>query len=195
MIHLDILKPDFEARKWKLIIVSGGARNVGKTTFASLLIQHLNKLNCKVVALKISPHKHDDNPPFCTFSDHRFILSLEKDAHTSKDSSRFLKAGAHDSWFLQVNDNYLEDAFNYTSSFFSPDDIVVVESGALRNIINPDIHFFVMSKSSNQMKDSASEMMKLAQKIVQFDGKDFDFDTENLVLENNKLVLNDSFGR
>ena len=88
----------------RIILLSGNGQNVGKTTFACQLIKHLKNLNQKVYALKITPHFHTETPSHCIFKDDRFILSLEKDINTGKDSSRFLEAGADESFVLQVKD-------------------------------------------------------------------------------------------
>ena len=125
--------------KWpsQIILIAGAGQNVGKTTFACQLIKHIVKQNKQVYTVKISPHLHQEVQEYIIFENENFILSLEKQNDTGKDSSRMLAAGAKESFFLQVKDDYLEEAFLYTSSLIPEDVCCIVESGGLRQILKP----------------------------------------------------------
>lgn len=175
----------------RILLLSGNGQNVGKTTFACQLIQHLKKLNQKVFALKVSPHFHDDQPPHTVYRDENFILSLEKKNDTGKDSSRYLDAGADESFFLQVHDENLEEAIKYTFSFIPNDVFLIAESGGMRNFINPALFFFLKKKGDQKLKDKAQKWPELADQIIQFDDSGFDFDVEKIKIENGGLILFD----
>ena len=175
----------------RIIILAGAGQNVGKTTFACQLIKHLKTQSPKVFAIKISPHFHDADPPKTIYSDERFVLSLESDKETGKDTSRMLAAGADEVFFLQVNDEFLEEAFQYTMSFIPPKTLVVIESGGLREILTPALFFFVKRADVSEMKEYAAKNMKLANRVIQFDGETFDFQIQNVLYKNGQIKLND----
>lgn len=175
----------------RIILLSGNGQNVGKTTFACQLIQHLKSLNQKVYALKITPHFHTEAPPYCIFKDERFILSLEKDTNTGKDSSRYLEAGVDESFILQVKDEFLEEAIQYTFSMISEDVKVVIESGAFRRLYQPALFLFLMKDKSAPIKESALGLPELADKIIVFDGQGFGENVDKIQLKNEQLYWKD----
>ena len=142
------IKPNIKLHPKKLILLAGAGQNVGKTTFACQVIQHIKSLHHKVYAIKISPHFHEKNPPKTIFTSEQFILSLEDKKDSRKDTGRMLKAGADEVFFLQVTDEHLKEAFEYTMSFIPSDAFVVIESGALRELIKPALFFFLKNSNS-----------------------------------------------
>ena len=175
----------------RLLLLAGAGQNVGKTTFACRLIQHLKSLHQKVYALKISPHFHKENPPKTIFANEQYILSLEDNKNTGKDSSRMLAIGADEAFFLQVNDEHLMEAFEYTMSFIPPNVFVVIESGGLRELLKPSLFFFIKKSNSKEIKEKAKKNMVLADRIIEFDGHDFNFQIKNIRIINGLIILND----
>ena len=175
----------------RIILLSGAGQNVGKTTFACQLIKQLKAQNQKVFAIKISPHFHDVDTPNTIFRSKHFVLSLEREKETGKDTSRMLTAGANEVFFLQVNDHFLKEAFNYTMSFIPSETLVVIESGGLREILKPALFFFLKRADESEIKEYAAKNMMLADCIIQFDGEAFDFRVENVLYKNAQIKLND----
>ena len=173
-----------------IILIAGAGQNVGKTTFACDLIKKLKNSNHQVYALKISPHIHKNSANRIIFEDEYFSLSLENRVDTNKDSSRMLAAGAAESFFLQVNDEYLKKAFEYTASLFPKNVVVVVESGGLRKILKPN-YFFFLQRRGEALKEKSAANKALANQIVEFDGEIFDYSIEQLFLKDGLLNLND----
>jgi len=99
-------------------------------------------------------------------------------------------AGADEVFFLQVNDLYLKEAFNYTLSLIPPDDFIVIESGGLRNFLKPALFFFLESVNKSTIKENAQANRLLADKIVEFDGDDFNFQIKNIKIVEGKIELN-----
>lgn len=186
---LDFKNPEIKTNK--LILLAGNGQNVGKTTFGCQLVQHLKKLNQKIYALKISPHIHNQNTPHTIFANEHFILSLEKDKNKGKDSSRYLNAGADESFFLQVKDAYLQDAINYTFTFFAEDVFIIAESGGLRNLLKPNFFFFLKRKEDQILKEKAQKWVVLADRVILFDGFEFNFDVDKIIIENGQIKLID----
>lgn len=188
--QIQILKTSRKLTNKNLLLIAGAGQNVGKTTFACKLINRLKSLNYQVYALKISPHIHQNNASRIIFEDEYFSLSLENKKDTGKDSSRMFAAGAVESFFLQVEDEYLEKAFEYTASFFPEKVVVVVESGGLRKIIKPS-YFFFLQRKGKFIKEKSIENKVLADRIVEFDGEKFNIDIDHLFFKDGSLNLND----
>ncbi len=170
----------------RIILLSGNGQNVGKTTFACQLIQHLKIQQLKVYAVKISPHFHEMNPPFTIYNDQKFILSLEKEK-TTKDTGRMLESGADEVFFLQVLDAHLKAALEYTFSLIPKEVIVVIESGAMRSIIEPALFLFFRKGPTDQLKPRAEDIYPLADRMVLFDGTKFNFDVQKIIVKDQKI--------
>ena len=191
MKKIKTISTPIEIHPERILLLSGAGQNVGKTTFACQLIKQLKNQSQKVFAIKISPHFHDADPPKTIFSSERFVLSLESEKETGKDTSRMLASGADEVFFLQVNDEFLEEAFQYTMSFVPPEVLVVIESGGLRELIKPALFFFIKRLGISEMKESAAKKMELADRVVQFNGEAFDFQAKNVSIKNGQVILND----
>jgi len=193
MKNIQIIQSPKEIYPQRILLLSGNGQNVGKTTLACQLIQHLKKLDRQVYALKISPHFHTETPPNCVYKDDRFILSLEKDSNTGKDSSRYVEAGADESFILQVRDEFLSEAIFYTFSMIPKEVFVVIESGAFRKLFKPSIFLFLMKDRNEALKKTAVDLPELADKIIIFDGQGFDMNIDKIKVEKDQLVLKDEY--
>jgi len=174
----------------RIILLSGAGQNVGKTTFVCELIHYMKSLEHKVYALKISPHFHDESPLNTIFNNEHFILSLEKQTDSRKDTSRMKKAGADEVFFLQVKDDFLGEAFNYAISFMPPDVLLIVESGGLRRLLKPALFFFLEGLNKDLIKENAIHNRPLADKVIVFDGEGFDFQLKNIKIIGTEIKLN-----
>lgn len=189
MEKIKIITSTSEIHPERIVLLAGSGQNVGKTTFACQLIERIISLGEKVYSVKISPHFHEENPEKTIYKDENYILSLESQKDSGKDSSRMLKAGAQESFFLQVKDNYLKEGFNYLLSFIPKDVFLVIESGGLRNIIHPALFFFMKNEDSKILKESSKKHGAEADRIIHFNGSDFDFNMEQIILNNGMIEL------
>lgn len=164
----------------KSIIVAGTGRNVGKTSFVRALIRKLTHLN--LVAVKISPHFHKSDSGEVLIETKNFIISRENKNYTGKDTANFLLDGASEVFFIQVKDDFLQDAFERFSEIADINKIMVFESAGLRNIVKPGL-FFVVTDNSGYNKNPGIE--NIADKVIVNLKNDPDFaDHEiNLLLE------------
>jgi hypothetical protein len=173
----------------RIILISGNGQNVGKTTMGCRLIRHFKDLNHKVYALKVSPHIHSSKSPYTLISNSRFTLSLERNKDTDKDSSRYLNAGADASFFLQVRNEHIREAAEYTFSLIPQDALAVVESGAFRFHFKPQVFLFLQRKNDKINRKKNNELALLADRIVNFDGSQFNFDIEQIAVKDSKIYL------
>lgn len=156
-----------------ILIVAGSGRNCGKTTFLCSLIEQQDE--AKIVAVKITPHFHSithglillhETPSFRVFE--------EKTIDSEKDSSRYLQAGAVQSFYIQTHDDSLADAFQFAKNYFEKDAPVVVESASLAKYIRPALFLFIQKKDE-ELKESAITVLPMADRVVISDGKQFSF--------------------
>jgi hypothetical protein len=131
--------------KSNFIIISGSGKKVGKTYLAVALIRHFS-VQSPIIALKISPHRHDRLGNVLIISDKDgYRLFRELEVH-DKNSGQFLAAGAQASFFLETEDGSLRTAIEEFSMKCNPLNLpVVCESGALGTIIKPGVMIYIAS--------------------------------------------------
>ncbi len=148
----------------RFIIVSGTARNVGKTTVVCQLIDTLSKSNNNVIGLKfvtlkegVSEWQHQHHEHIETFA-----IIEEKKTKPEKDTVRMLKAGASKSYLLISKPNYIKEALNSFLDLIATDDIVVAESATLRHYIKPKSFVIVDREEAINKKAYIDKLMPLA---------------------------------
>lgn len=105
-----------------------------------------------IIAIKISPHFHDKTSGLkFLYSSAGYIIAEETNASGQKDSSKMLKAGAEQVFYMMVNDDSLEDAFMKLMSFVPDHKLLICESGWLRKVVVPEI--FILT--GKQIHDNA----------------------------------------
>jgi len=161
-----------------LLLVSGSGRNVGKTTFICDVIAS-NRLK-KMAAIKITPHFHDPSKSLVPIVENdNFRIYEETDYASGKDTSRYLRAGAERSFFIQTSDAFLKESFQLTSVLLDPDLPFIVESARLRHIVVPELFVFIQGSDSIE-KPSAIEMRQLADITAFSDGEEFSFNPQHV---------------
>ena len=172
-----------------ILLVSGGKRNVGKTTYICKLISlHKNKA---ITAVKITPHFHEITTGLQSISKgDGWILSKETNTTQKKDTSLYLKAGAKNSFFLQSEKEYLKEAFNELLPFLPQDNPIIIESAGLNKIIQPELYVVVLP-DGECLKKEIEPILMLADLIVISDGKKFYPSPEKIIFDS-KWKLNTS---
>jgi len=154
-----------------LLLVTGSGRNVGKTTFICNVISS-NPLR-KMSAIKISPHFHEPSESLKLIVENsNFRIFEETDYTSGKDTSRYLRAGAEKSYFIQTDDASLKESFQLTSVLLDPDQPFLVESARLGQILVPELFLFIQGSDSIE-KPFSIEMRQLADATVFSDGNEF----------------------
>jgi len=149
-----------------LFLIGGKGRNVGKTTFACMLIEKLS-LKKQVVGVKISNIKPDDSS-FHGFHEKSMEGSFEifeESGTGDKDSHRMLAANATRSFFIRTNDSFVAEAFFSLLKQFDEQCYIVCESNSLRKHIEPKTFIMVGNKGMND-KVGTKENFKIADFIV-----------------------------
>ena len=150
---------------FNFIIISGSGKKVGKTYLAVALIRRFS-VQSPIIALKISPHRHDKLGNVLTIADtDGYRLFQELEVH-EKNSGQFLAAGAQASFFLETDDGFLNEAIEEFSEKCNPMNLpVICESGALGKIIKPGILIYI-TRSENLFDQYKESMKNLADVIL-----------------------------
>lgn len=158
---------------FNLLLIAGTGRNTGKTLLATSIIQKF-ALEYKITGLKISPHFHSGTESLKTiYKNENFNIYQETADTSSKDSSRMLKAGAHQVFYIECYDEYMQEAFE---KFLHSIDIpgpIVCESPALRKYIKPGIFIIVDSDQNTNKKQDVLESKEVADLFIETDKEDF----------------------
>lgn len=145
-----------------LLLVSGTGRNTGKTTLVCSILKKFS-FQHKIIAIKITPHFHDVNQEFIIFKNENYIISEENNINTKKDSSLMLKNGASKVYFVQVLDDFLEEAISFLLNYINENILIVCESARLRKIIKPGV--FILLNSKNEIEKN-KDLISFADKIA-----------------------------
>lgn len=164
-----------------IILIAGSGRNIGKTTLICKIIRAAKKQ--EIVAIKVTPHFHEATPGLIEIDKgNGWIISEETNSSTQKDSSLFLKNGANKSYFIQIEEDNLDDAFVAIKKYLQKDKIIIIESAALHKIIEPALFIFVLPDGKIIEKEIEPTLEK-ADLIVISNGKQF-FPSHKKIIHN-----------
>ncbi len=132
-----------------ILIVSGSGRNTGKTGLICKIIEEFSSVE-PIISVKITPHVHKSTAGLLPVSqEESFLLAKETDTSGHKDTSKFLNAGATESYIIQCNDIRVLYAFNQLLKCHPKDQVFIVESGNLKNVIKAGLSIFVTNNSNS----------------------------------------------
>ncbi len=167
----------------KLLLIAGTGRNVGKTSFVCRIIGQTAKSH-EVVAVKVSPHLHQQDPgQKVLFSNSTFQIIEEGNPTTSKDSSRMLRAGASRVFYLQTIDKHIREPFEKLLSLIPENEPVICESGALLDYARPGLFVIVKHQGQTAHKKGIDQLAYLPDGWVEFDGEGFSPDPERFIFD------------
>ena len=144
------IKKESKVRIKNMILISGDGRNVGKTFLSCALIKQL-KSKQNIIAIKSSPHFHALNENDEILYKHDDYIIVKEVRHSNKDSSLMLQAGAQEVFFIMANDEGLKMAFSLLMPFLNGN-IIIAESGALHEFIDPGIFLFLKKEGKEISK-------------------------------------------
>ncbi len=145
-----------------LVVVGGQSRNVGKTNVIAGLISALASLNW--TAVKITPHEHGLSP------DQNFAVSEESKRTGSKDTSRYLAAGARRALLVQARPGAVQEAMSAVLRQLASAGNAIVESNAVMDFVRPDLYLIVLDPGVADFKESAGQHLSQADAIIATEG-------------------------
>ena len=151
----------------KLVVVGGHTRNIGKTSVAAGLIAGTRELGW--TALKLTQYGHNicsadgracdcapENP------EHPFSIDQEQNSQSRTDTSRFLAAGAVESYWVRTFQGRLSDALPSIRELIAEKPYVLMESNSIVRFLEPDLYLVVLDSRKSDFKRSAREGLDLA---------------------------------
>jgi hypothetical protein len=174
-----------EKRLWRLIVVGGHTRSIGKTQLVSDVIRAFPRVEW--IAGKITQYGHgvcarNGENCDCAPSEHVSALNWETRSDTGTDTARFLEAGAKRSFWLRTKQGYLaeglpllrqvlEDVENGEDACEEDPTVhktpaLIVESNSLMQFVRPSLYFAVIDPMKDDFKGSAQMALDRADVLV-----------------------------
>jgi hypothetical protein len=170
-----------------MILIGSTARNSGKTTLATSIINKY-KLNRSVVGLKVTTI-HDKNKKCihrgegcgaCSSLKGNFEITEELNSTKNKDTSLLLATGAERVYWLKTMADSIYEGFEAFIAKIPKNTLIVCESNTLRTVVNPGVFIMVKNTRDSQMKKSASEVIDQADIIIE---NNFNDDFQEIIKE------------
>jgi hypothetical protein len=181
--------PSPQKQNWRLIVVGGHTRSIGKTQLVCDVIRAFPQENW--IAGKITQYGHgvcakNGENCGCAPDEHSYAISWEKSADTGTDSSRFLAAGAQRSFWLRTKQGFLaqglpllrEALAQLQPAITAQTPTLILESNSVLQYIQPSLYFAVIDSSRDDFKDSARIVLDRADALVLRGESDYDSDSE-----------------
>jgi hypothetical protein len=164
-------------RSWRVIIVGGHTRSIGKTQLACDLIAAFPEAGW--IAGKITQYGHgicarNGHECDCAPDEHVGALSWERNPTTGTDSARFLAAGARASFWLRTKQGFLAeglpqlraDLIEQANRFPDSPHNLILESNALLQFCQPTLYLMVVDPAKTDFKPSARLHLDRASAVV-----------------------------
>jgi hypothetical protein len=152
-----------------LVVVGGHTRNIGKTSVMCGIIRATAHLNW--TAIKITQYGHsvcskDGADCGCASPDHPFALTHERDSSSGTDSSRYLAAGARESYWARTAAGNLGEAIPALRRIWTAAPNTIVESNSILQFVKPDLYLPVLDPSVADFKASSRRYLDRADAVV-----------------------------
>ena len=141
----------------KLVVIGGHSRSVGKTSLAAGIIAASREF--RWTALKITQYGHG----VCSANGHDcgcvvdqpdcpFAITREMDPDSGSDTSRFLKAGAEQVYWVRTRVGQLDLAMPELNRLLADREFVIMESNSILRFLNPDVYLPVLRFGTEDFK-------------------------------------------
>jgi hypothetical protein len=163
--------------QWRLIVVGGHTRSIGKTQLVCDVISAFRPANW--IAGKITQYGHgvcaqNGENCGCAPDEHACAINWETQADTGTDSARFLAAGARRSFWLRTKQGFLAEGLPLLRAALletlaeAKGDLppLIVESNSLLQFLKPSLYFSVVDPAKEDFKDSARVALDRADALV-----------------------------
>lgn len=162
---------------YRLIVIGGHTRSIGKTQLVCDLIAALPEAN--FVAGKITQYGHgicaqNGEHCGCAPDEHSRAFEWETDSASGTDSSRFLAAGAKRAFWLRTKQGYLAEGLPLLREALAELPVaadplpvnVLIESNSLLQFLKPALYIAVLDPSKEDFKATAQSLLDRADAFV-----------------------------
>ena len=169
-----------EEARWRVIVVGGHTRSIGKTQLVCDLIGAFRGAGW--IAGKITQYGHgvcaqNGEDCDCAPDEHICAINWEKSCDSGTDSARFLAAGAKRSFWLRTKQGFLAEGLPLLRAALreavagvseAGGDLppIIIESNSLLQFLKPSLYFAVVDPAKEDFKDSARAALDRADAIV-----------------------------
>jgi hypothetical protein len=167
-----------EKTLWRLIVVGGHTRSIGKTQLVCDVIRAFPQ--AEWIAGKVTQYGHgvcaqNGENCDCAPTEHVCALDWEARADTGTDSARFLAAGAGRSFWLRTKQGYLAEGLPLLRKALwgiaqetngTANRALIVESNSLMQFVQPSLYFAVIDPMKDDFKESAQLALDRAHALV-----------------------------
>ena len=155
----------------KLVVIGGHSRNIGKTSLAAGLISSLRRQDW--TAFKITQFGHnvcssDGHACDCAPSDpdHPYAITREEDRGGGTDTSRFLRAGAHEAYWVRTRIGELGEVIPALRKLMAGRSHVLIESNSILEHVTPDLYLPMLDFAVSDFKTSSRRFLDRADALV-----------------------------
>jgi hypothetical protein len=167
-----------DMKKWRVVVVGGHTRSIGKTQLVCEVIAAFPKVSW--IAGKITQYGHGvcaQNGENCDCAplEHVCALDWETSAESGTDSARFLAAGAKRSLWLRTKQGFLAEGMPLLRNALQDVDnelepemkrALIVESNSLMQFVKPSLYVAVIDPDKEDFKESAQIALDRANILV-----------------------------
>jgi hypothetical protein len=166
-----------DAQRWRVIVVGGHTRSIGKTQLVCDVISAFPE--ARWVAGKVTQYGHgvcaqNGENCDCAPDEHICAVSWETRSDSGTDSGRFLAAGAQRSFWLRTKQGFLAEGMpllraalrEAESSEVGGPGNLILESNTLLQFVKPSLYLMVLHPAKTDFKESARLQMDRASAFV-----------------------------
>jgi hypothetical protein len=164
-------------KRWRVIVVGGHTRSIGKTQLVCDMIAAFPRANW--IAGKITQYGHgvcaqNGEDCDCAPDEHSYAISWETRPDSGTDSARFLAAGARRSFWLRTKQGFLAQGMPLLRTALQeaqadPDcepGNLILESNTLLQFWKPSLYLMVLDPGKADFKESARLQLDRASAFV-----------------------------
>lgn len=179
-----------------MLMIGSTGRNLGKTQLACTFLRKFSKFH-SIVGIKVTPIMVRDGQHLfqgegcrvCSSLNGAYTIVEETNTDSSKDTARFLCAGASRVFWLRVFKERLQDGLTALMNIVGPGTISICESNLLRHVVEPGLFLLVTNPKLNRWKNSALKVQDHADRIVFSENGKFNFDFNQVRILDGKWAL------
>jgi molybdopterin-guanine dinucleotide biosynthesis protein A len=179
-----------------MALLGAAGRKSGKTELGCALLRRFGR-DRPLVAVKVTPvpDMAEEQPPGEGGSlvshqpDRGFFIWREEDAQGPKDTSRLLRAGASQVFWLVVTPDRTREGLNELLRIIGPDRPMICESNSMRLVAEPGIFLLVQNDRPDPRKKSVNLVRQFVDRVVVSDGKQFDLDLDDVDLVDGRWTI------
>ncbi|MBZ5528705.1 MAG: hypothetical protein LAN71_12485 [Acidobacteriia bacterium] len=172
-------------RKWRIVVVGGHTRNIGKTQLVCDLIAAFPQ--ARWTAVKITQHGHgvcalNGESCDCAPAQHSAALDRQAPGDPETDSGRFLAAGARRAFWLRTKQGFLPEGLPLLRAALEESAVesaaelgadtaafplnLIIESNSLLKFLRPSLYLAVLDPRQSDFKPTARQVLDRADALV-----------------------------